>query len=91
MAAARYVKDPDATLDYVWNWADWLGADTITGTPTFTVPSGLTKTAQSNTTTTATAWISGGTAGTTYDVACKIVTAGGRTDERTIKITVRNR
>lgn len=87
----RFVKDPDATLDYTWNWSDWLGADTITGTPTITVPAGITKTTQSNTTTAVTAWLTGGTAGTAYDVACKIVTAGGRTDERTIRIEVRQR
>jgi hypothetical protein len=86
-----FVKDPSAVLDYTWNWAAWLGSDTITGTPTITTQSGLTKDSQSNTTTTVTAWLSGGTAGTTYTVACRIVTTAGRTDERTIQIAVRDR
>ena len=88
-----FTKDPDAVLDYTIDWDadDWLGSDTITGTPTWTVPAGLTLASQSSTTTTATAWISGGTVNTDYDVACKIVTAGGRTDERTIRIQVRQR
>lgn len=87
------IKDPAAVLDYTLDWdaEDWLGADTITGTPVWTVPSGLTKDSQSNTTTTATAWLSGGTADQDYDVACKITTTAGRTDERTIRIQVRNR
>lgn len=88
-----FTKDPDATLDYTvdWDGDDWLGSDTITGTPTWTLPSGVTLASQSNTTTTATAFISGGTANVDYDVACKIVTAGGRTDERTIRLQVRHR
>jgi hypothetical protein len=90
---ATFTKDPSAILDYSVDWdADnWLGTDTITGTPVWTVPAGITKTTQSNTTTVATAWFSGGTHGTDYDVACKITTAGGRTDERTIRLQVRNR
>lgn len=84
------IKDPDAVLDYALDWnaegEEWLGADTITGTPVWTVETGLTKDSQSNTTTTATVWLSGGTAGETYTVACKITTAGGRTDERTFRV-----
>mgnify|MGYP001572496141 CR=1 FL=1 len=88
-----FKKDPSAVRDYTvdWDTDDWLGAATITGTPVWTVPTGITKDSQSNTTTTATAWLSGGTNGTDYDVACKITTAGGRTDERTIRLQVRNR
>jgi len=87
------LKDPEAVLDYTVDWDadDWLGADTITGTPTWTVPGGLTLDSQSNTTTAATAWISGGSAGSDYVVECKIVTAGGRTDERSFKLRVRER
>lgn len=85
-------KDPGdvfgVTLD--WDGDDFLGSDTITGTPTWTVPAGITKDSQSNTTTTATAVLSGGTHGSDYDVACKIVTAGGSTYERTIRVQVRH-
>lgn len=85
-------KDPDAVLDYTMDWSEWLETgDTITGTPTWTVPTGLTKASQSNTTTAATAWISGGVAGMNYLVACKIVTAGGRTDERSFRVKCVNR
>jgi len=84
-------KDPEAVLDYTVDWATWLGADTITGTPTWTVPTGLTKDTQSNTTTTATAWLSGGSVGLDYVVECKITTTGGRTDERSFTVKVRER
>jgi hypothetical protein len=38
-----------------------------------------------------TAWISGGTVGTTYRVECLITTSAGRKDERSLWITVQER
>jgi hypothetical protein len=84
-------KDPDDVLDYVWDWSDWLETAETLSTVSWTVPTGLTKTTDSKTTTTATAWLSGGTAGTTYEVACKVVTSTGRTAERSCRILVANR
>jgi len=84
----RFVKDPDAVSDYVVDWEEWLSGDTI-NTVSWTVASGITEDSTSNTTTTATIWLSGGTAGQSYDVTCRIVTAAGRTEERTITIVVR--
>lgn len=88
-------KDPQAVLDYQVNWAasgdSWLGADTIVGTPVWTIDAGLTKDSQSNTTTTATVWLSGGTAGTSYTVTCRVSTAAGRTDERSFIVKVMQR
>ena len=85
-----FVKDPSAILDYSVKWTDWLGSDTI-ATSSWSVPSGLTKHAETNNTTTATVWCSGGAVGKTYIVTNTITTAGGRTDEREIKITVQNK
>lgn len=82
-----FIKDPNAVLDYQVNWVTWLGSDTI-ATSTWTVPTGITKASESNTTTTATVWISGGTAGTSYEIVNRIVTAGGRTEDRTLTIMV---
>ena len=83
----RWIKDPDAILDYTIDWETWLESDTIS-TVTWTVPSGITKDSDSNTTTTATIWLSGGSAGVEYPILCKIVTAAARTDNRTIYIKV---
>ena len=85
-----FVKDPDAILDYQIDWATWLGTDTI-ATTTWKVTTGITKVSDTKTTTTATIWLSGGTANTDYTAACKITTAGGRADERTITIIVRQK
>ncbi len=44
-----------------------------------------------NTDTTQTAWLSGGTAGAHYDVVYQITTNQSRTDDRTVRITVEDR
>lgn len=96
-ARQTYVKDPDAVLDYAQDWSEWLGADTLSSA-SWTVPSGITLGNGSNgapapaaTATVATAWLLGGVAGTDYAVTCRVVTAGGRTDDRTVTIQVRQR
>ena len=99
----RFVKDPEAVLDYSFDWSNWLDStstpkETIS-TQTVTVPTGLTLDTSSITDGTndagtsmtdsvVQAWISGGTAGVNYKVACLITTSAGRTDERTICIKV---
>jgi hypothetical protein len=88
--ASRFEKDPHAILDYQVDWSEWLGADTIS-TSTWTVPAGLTLEAETETGTTATVWLSGGTAGQSYTVTNRIVTDGGRTDDRSITIVVAER
>jgi len=85
-----FIKDPQAILDYQINWASWLGADTIS-TSTWTVPAGITKVSDSNTTTTTTIWLSGGTVDTDYDIVNHIKTVGTREDDRTIHIQVRQK
>ena len=92
---ASVTKDPDAVIDYKFDWTRWLAETTTTtdtiSTSSWTVPSGLTKDSDSNTTTSTTVWLSGGTAGTAYQVANRIVTAGGRTADRTMTVYVQER
>jgi hypothetical protein len=86
-------KDPSAILDYSINLSSWLAlvpGDAI-ATVVWTTSAGITKTAQSNTSTTATAWFSGGVLGTTESAKCQFTTAQGRTDERTINFLMINR
>lgn len=87
-------KDPQAELDYKFDWSAWLSSmgdsDTISSS-TWTVPAGITKGATSNTTTITTVWLSGGTDGAVYNVVNRIVTAAGRTEERTLVVRVRQR
>jgi hypothetical protein len=83
-------KDPNATLDYTIKWGDWLTTDTISSV-VWTVETGLTQTAATNTTTQATVWVSGGEVGTEYTATCRVTTTAGRIDERSIAIRIEQR
>lgn len=85
-----WVKDPDAYLDYTIDWTEWLGTDTITSS-SWAAPTGITIASTTTTTTLSAAWVSGGTHGEDYDLRCRIVTTGGRTDDRSIRLQVRHR
>ena len=97
-----YLKDPQAVLDYKFDWkaltngsgdSDWLDTGETISSATVTVETGLTKDSDSitDTNTSVTVWLSGGTANSVYTVACRITTSDSRTDERTIRIRVAHR
>lgn len=81
------LKDPEATREYQIDWSQWLGADTIL-TSVWIVPAGLSNAGDSNTTTAATIFVSGGTVGEVYELVNRITTAGGHATDRTIKILI---
>jgi len=94
------VKDPNATLDYLLAWKDWLNGDTIS-TAAWEVDVGLTKQSDSvnaspvtidgvshPAATVATVWLTGGTAGQKYLVRCRITTVAGRVDDRSFRVMV---
>jgi hypothetical protein len=85
---SSFMKDPDAKLDYKIDWSDWLDGDTISAS-TWTVPAGLTKVSDTFSNTTATIWLSGGTAGLHYEVTNRITTGAGRIDDRTLSFRIR--
>jgi hypothetical protein len=91
-AKATIVKDPDAVLDYTFDWTTWLAlvTDTISS-KTITVDTGITCTSSSISGTTVIVWLSGGSVGATYKVTCRIVTASGRTDDRSIYVKIKER
>lgn len=99
-----FTKDPDAVLDFKFDFApltndvpnaesDYLVKDETISSITITAATGITVDSSSITddATSATVWLSGGTAGTTYSVNCEIVTSDSRTDQRTAYIKVRER
>jgi hypothetical protein len=101
-SAGQWDHDPDAKLPYSIDWArggsndgssadlGWLQGDTIAAS-SWTVPSGLTEVSDSFTDTVATIIISGGTAGTIYEVVNHITTALGLEDDRTITLNCKER
>lgn len=84
-------KDPQAKLDYHIDWTDYLTplADTLANV-TFTVSGSGTLVSSSVQGKVATAWVGGGTVGETLILTCHIVTVGGRTDERSVFIKIKD-
>lgn len=95
MTEGTFIKDPSAVLDYSFDWKtkDWLQVGETIESYVITVPSGLTKDSDSKSGGIVTVWLSGGTAGENYVVACLITTDNTpvRTDERSILIRCRER
>jgi len=91
MVLTTFLKDPDSVLDYAFNWGEWLESGESINSHVITVENGITKDDSGNSATAVTVWLSGGTAGTNYNIACKIVTTQGRTDERSVTIRCRER
>lgn len=85
-----FTKDPNAVLDYTIDWTRWLAGDTI-ATSEWLVPIGLAKVADTKTASSATVWLSGGTAGQSCAVTNRITTTGGRTEDRSFTIRVEER
>ncbi|WP_432112848.1 hypothetical protein [Streptomyces sp. S1] len=88
MAVLDHKKDPDAVLDWVWDWNEWLDEGETILNSQFIASVGITVDSESSTTKTATVWLSGGTPGQVYQVTNRISTTGGRTDDRSITIRV---
>ena len=83
-------KDPNSTLDYAFDWSSWLGSDSL-ASHTIIADSRLTVNSSSQSATSVTVWLSGGTAGYLHDVTCRVTTTGGRIDDRTITLDVAER
>lgn len=90
-----FVKDPAAIIDFTVDWNDGYLAngETISASswPTIDPAAGVVVDLASATTTTATAKISGGVAGTVVRLVNRIVTSLGRTDERTVTVLIADR
>lgn len=82
-----YKKDPNATLDYSFDWSPYLAplADTIVSVE-WLLSAGLTKVSESMTSTSASVFVSGGVLEEVEQITCRITTAGGRIDDRTIDL-----
>jgi len=85
-----YYKDPDAVLDYTIDWSPWLDGDTI-NTSIYIVANGIVEDSRSNTNTETTIWLSSGTSSVKYKITNRIVTAAGRTEDRTFYVKIKEK
>lgn len=82
-----YTKDPDAVLDYTWNWGEvYLEEGETISETTMIVPDGLILESYYILDKKVIAWLSGGTDKKIYSVTCRVTTSVGRTDDWSIKI-----
>lgn len=88
------IKDPDAVLDFPFKWGDWLDPldDTIESAEIVDVD-GVTVDAYEvdPTKKKVVVWLSGGELGARASITCRITTHGGRTDDRTLTIKIKER
>lgn len=93
----KFEKDPDARLDYSVDWASFLGTDTIAAVTwiiaavTDEDPVSLEKDDEDFNDTVAVIIVKGGTLGNRYLIVCRVTTASGLIDDRTIQITIKQK
>jgi len=88
--STAFRTDPDATLDWVFDWSAWLAeSETITA---HTIETSGTVTVDSSSVSAGavTVWLSAA-AGSRVQVTCRIVTSQGRTDDRSLTLLVGDR
>ena len=88
-----FTKDPDATLDYTFDWSEWLQDGESITSHDVDVPEGITLDEVAASATAVTAWLTGGTASGRYSIRCRITTDNtpARIDDRTIEIQILDR
>lgn len=89
----KITKDPNAVLDYGFDWSGWLqDGETISDSEWSVDGTGLTIESDTNDDTSTTVWLSGGTVRSyPYTVTNRITTSAGRTDDRSIQVYVAER
>lgn len=85
-------KDPNAILDYVFDWSDWLDENETIDSHQILVERGSVAVDRNDRDgAQITAWISGGENGETARVVCRITTNAGRVDDRSLWLSVEHR
>lgn len=92
---ATYIKDPQAKLDYGFDWSEWLevGETITTSTWSITLAPDAVLTVSSSThdDTTTTIWAQAGTVNNDYKITNHVISSAGREDDRTHLLKVRER
>lgn len=87
-------KDPNAQIPFAWDWTDWLaaiGAASVSSA-TVTAEAGLTVVGGAIVNSPVVSQLmSGGTAGSSYRVYCRVTANTGAIDDRSIVIDVKER
>lgn len=82
-----YIHDPDATLDYTFDWSAWLDGDTI-ASATVTASTGLTVDSTTTGADAVTVWVSTDGSVGPRELTCRVTTTAGRVSDRTATLYV---
>ena len=86
------IKDPNAVLDYPIDFTDWLLDIGDTYASHIVLSSGsITVDSSNQVGGVIIVWLSGGVVGDTVSFTVRITTAGGRTDDRTFYLKIKER
>jgi hypothetical protein len=88
MIIAAFTKDPNSTIDFEIDWNQWLNGDTVS-VSTWEVPAAFTIQSEGVTSNVTRAFLTGGTAGSDYTITNRITTPGGRIEDRSVLVQVR--
>lgn len=87
----KWTQDPNAILDYTLDWSKLLVTGDVLVHASFIPDPGLSVLSENFTDTLATVWLLNGLVGQLYNVICHITTAGGRQDDRTFQIVIKEK
>lgn len=95
---ASIIKDPNAVLDYTFDWTDWLDdiPDTILSAAVVIDSQAEGGDATVNSISivglkAVVAWVQGGTVNTKVALRCRITTNGARIEDRTVYLNIKER
>jgi hypothetical protein len=84
-------KDVNSNLDYGIDWQYWLASGETIVSSMWIVPPELSLNSETFTITMATVWLEGGTVGRVHTVTNRITTSSGRTEDRSLYLSAKNR
>lgn len=86
-------KDPDSTVDYGFDWSDWLATGETIASSSWTIPAGLTNESDAFTDTTTAVFISGGVVDEVYTITNTITTNNStpRVEDRSVNIRIKEK
>lgn len=89
-----YIKDPESRVTVEWDWSAWLGEETIEGTPVVLVDPADGVEIDGAVTAAAgvvSVWVTGGTLGETVALTNRVTSSGGRIEDWTVYLKIREK
>lgn len=86
----KIYKDPNARLDYYFDWEKWLLDDDIIASAEVSAVNCVVESKDVRAKGVV-VWVTGGEAGQSGSITCHIVTTNGRTDDRTMNYFFKHR